>query len=145
MKENAWVVVANGSVARIFSGKNSHTLTELEVLEHPATRIHGRDLVSGKPGRAFDSVGGGRHGLEPKLTPQENEAQHFAAHIANHLEHGRRTNAFSKIYLIASPTFLGLLRHSLDGHIKGMIAFELDKDATAKSPEEIRSYLPIRL
>jgi protein required for attachment to host cells len=170
MKENAWVVVANGSVARIFAGKNSHassdqeilehpatrvhgvkvangkpTLSEIEVLEHPATRVHGRDLTTGKPGRAFDSFGGARHGLEPKLTPQENEAEHFAAHLAQHLEHGRRANAFTKLYLIVSPSFLGMLRLALHPHIRELVAFELDKDATAKSLDEIRTYLPIRL
>lgn len=145
MKENAWVVVANGSVARIFTGNNLKQLEELEVLEHPESRLHGRDLVTSKPGRAFDSVGGGSHGYEPPLSPQKNETHHFAAHLADHLEHGRRANAFTKLYLIASPSFLGLLRDELRSHIKELVALEVDKDATSKTKEEIKGYLPIRL
>ena len=145
MKEQAWVVVANGSIARIFVGQNDQALTELETLEHPATRVHGRDLVSGKPGRAFDSIGGGRHSLEPQLTPQKNEAQHFAEHLAQHLEHARKTGAFGKLYVIASPAFLGQLRNSLHTSTKDVIALEVDRDATSKTPVEIRAYLPFRL
>jgi protein required for attachment to host cells len=145
MKEIAWVVVANGSKARIFASNGSQKLEEVEVLEHPETRVHGRDLVSGKPGRSFDSVGGGRHSLEAELSPQKNEAHHFAAHLANHLEHARRTNGFTKLYLIASPAFLGSLRSVLHAPIKDLIALEVDKDATSKTLEEIKVYLPIRL
>lgn len=145
MKENAWVVVANGSVARIFTSNSHNLLHELEVIEHPATRIHGRDLVTSRPGRSFDSKGMGRHSLESELTPQKNEALQFATHLAQHLDHGRRVNAFTKLYLIASPSFLGLLRSSMHPAIKELIKLEVDKDATSKSPEEIKSYLPIRL
>lgn len=145
MKDHSWVVVANGSIARIFIGNNSHPLKELETLEHPATRVHGRDLVDGKPGRSYDSIGGGRHSLAAELTPQKNEAQHFAEHLAHHLEHARRTGAFGKLYVIASPAFLGLLRNSLHTTTRDTIALEVDKDATSKTPVEIRTYLPFRL
>lgn len=145
MKENAWVVVANGSLARIFAGHTHHKLEQLEVIEHPATRIHGRDLVTSKPGRSFDSKGVGRHSLESELTPQKNEATQFATHLAQHLEHSRRVNAFTKLYLIVSPSFLGMLRSALHPHIREMIKLEVDKDATSKSVEEIGNYLPIRL
>lgn len=63
----AWVVVADSSSCRLFAaGKPIGPLQELESLVHPEGRMHGRDLVSGQPGRAFDSKGAGRHAMEPQ-------------------------------------------------------------------------------
>ena len=145
MKEKVWIVVANGSVARIFAANSSHTPTEMEALVHPETRLHGRDLVSGKPGRAFDSFGGARHSLASELTPQKNEAHHFADTVAKHLDAARDKMEFTKLYFVISPAFLGLLRNALSTPTREMVALEVDKDATSKSAEEIRVYLPFRL
>lgn len=144
MKNSIWVVVANSSVARIYSGPNAH-LEELETLEHPESRLHGRDIVTDRPGRAFDSFGGGRHAVGPELTPQKNEAEHFANALASHLDHARRIGDVSKLYLIISPSFLGMLRNSLHGATKEIVALEIAKDVTSKSAQEIREYLPFRL
>lgn len=142
--KNPWVLVANSSFARIYSGPNSH-LEEIETLEHPESRMHGRDLVTDRPGRTFDSVGGGGHGLGSELSPQKNEAEHFAGAIAQHLDHARRIGTFNKLYVIASPSFLGMLRNALHSATRDLVALEVDKDLTSKTPAEIRAYLPFRL
>lgn len=142
MKDKVWVCVANGSIARIFALNDSHQLHEIKTLEHEATRLHGRDLISAKPGRSYDSVGGGRHAVGPELTPQRNEAEHFAQEVGAHLEHARAVGELKRLYLVASPAFLGELRKCLRATTKGCIAGEIDRDATSKKPEEIREYLP---
>ncbi len=145
MNHKIWVVVANGSRARILEAQKSRKLLiELEVLEHPQTRVHGHDLVSDKPGREFSSVGSRRSSIET-LDPQKNEAQHFAADLAKHLDHAHRSQLFEKLYLIASPAFLGFMRHDLEEGTQKAIVLSIDKDLTEKNAEEIRDYLPAAL
>ena len=149
MKDRVWVLVANGSTARLFQAANGVTsklrLEEVETFEHPQSRAHGRDLVTERAGRVFDSIGTGRHAMEPPIKPQRNEANHFAEELAKHLEQSRKNGAYSKLYLVVSPSFLGMLRGALPDQTKELIASEVDKDVTNKTPEEIRSYLPFRL
>ncbi len=142
MNHKIWVVVANGSRARILEAQKSHKLLiELEALDHPQTRVHGHDLVSDRPGREFSSTGSRRSAMET-LDPQKNEAQHFAAQLSKHLDHAHRCQLFEKLYLIASPAFLGLMRNDLEEKTQKAIVQSIDKDLTEKNAEEIREYLP---
>ena len=141
MRSKTWILVANASEARILEAEKSD-LRQIEVLKHPETRLHGRDLVTDKPGREFSSVGSRHSAIEPHVDPQKNEAQHFALQISQHLDHAFRSNHFKKLYVIASPAFLGLLRHSLHSATQDSIVLSIDKDLTDKSPVELRSYLP---
>jgi protein required for attachment to host cells len=86
MKKETLVVVANSSFARLYKAINNHAFEELETWEHPESRLHDQDLVTSRPGRAFDSFGPGRHAMETKVSPKTQEFQVFASTIANHLE-----------------------------------------------------------
>ena len=138
--QKTWVLVANGSLARIFN-LSKDTLAEIEVLTHPETRVHGHDLVSDSPGLSYASSGSGRHAMEPKISPQKNEMEHFAKQIAHYLDLEHRKNHFHYLHILAAPTFLGLIRHNLGHDTKNAILQELDKDLTQESPLQIRSYL----
>jgi len=145
MNNQVWIVVANGSRARIFKNQTAKVLIELEAFEHPQTRLHGRDLISDKPGREFASAGNRRSAIEPSIDPQKNEAHHFALELAQYLDHACRSQQFKKLYLIAGPAFLGLLRDSLHKNTVKTITDCIDKDLSEKTPTEIRDYLPLAL
>jgi len=83
MKKETWVVVANSSLARIFKLEKNQILIETEILEHPQSRLHNQDLVDGKPGRTYDSIGPGRHAMEPTSSPKHNEFNAFAKHLCH--------------------------------------------------------------
>lgn len=138
--QKTWVVVANGAMARVFEFSHGK-LTELEVLAHPETRMHGHDLVTDKPGFAYSSMGHGRHTMEPTVQPQKNEAQHFSKEVAHYLNHAHRKGSFQALHLIAAPMFLGLLRQDLSSEIKKGLLSTIDKDLIEESPLQIRSYL----
>lgn len=139
--KKTWVLVANGAIARIFSFDRGR-LTELTVLTHPESRMHGHELVSGRPGTSFDSAGFGRHAMEQHTLPQKNEAEHFAKEVAQYLDLQHRKNEFQQIHIISSPAFLGLLRRGLHAETQKSILSEVDKDLVEESPLHIRSYLP---
>jgi protein required for attachment to host cells len=145
MKKDTWIVVANSSFARIFKAENNKLLTELEVLEHPESRQHPRDLVTSKPGRTFDRVGTGRHAMEPETSPKEQEFIIFARQLTANLDAARSDGRFGKLYLIASPVFLGILRQTLSTPTSQLIAGEISKDITHLDKDQIREHLPLVL
>lgn len=136
-----WVLVANGAVARLFELHNSHML-ELRVLTHPETRLHGRDLVSDAPGKVFSSAGYKQSPIEPRMSPQKNEADHFAVELANLLDAHHRQADFKNLHVVASPAFLGLLRNHFTVELKKAVLTEVDRDLVDETPAQIRSYLP---
>ncbi|MES2505051.1 MAG: host attachment protein [Myxococcota bacterium] len=139
--KKTWVLAANGAMARVFEFSKGH-LNELEVLTHPETRMHGRDLVTDRPGSGSSFSGNGRSSMEPPATPQQNEAEHFAIEVARFLDLAHRKGSFQQLHIVASPAFLGLLRNTLHAETKKAVGVEVDKDLVEESPLQIRSYLP---
>jgi protein required for attachment to host cells len=139
---NIWIVVADCSRARIFStDKPAGPLSEIETLSNPGGRLHEGDLVSDRGGR--DSNGSsGTHGYSTGNEAKEEEANRFAAEVCRHLEKGRTGNAFGKLYVIAAPTFLGLLRKHQSAPLKALLADEIAKDVTTQTVDRIRGQLP---
>lgn len=126
-----WVVAADNERARFFSVKpGKRKLIEIDDLVHPEARIHERDLISDKPGRSCDSVGGGRHSMEQKTDIKKHDAQVFADLIAKKLEQARNNHDFQHLVLIAPPTFLGLLRNQLSDQCTKLVKQSFDKELT---------------
>lgn len=145
MKKEVWVVVANSAQAKIFKAESNKALKEIARFEHPASRLHEQDLVTSKPGRTFESVGPTRHAVQPKVSAKEQEFINFAKQVSNHLNSSRDKNAFTSLYIIASPNFLGLLRQELSSQTNHLVAGEVAKDMTNSRTEQIRDHLPLVL
>lgn len=139
--QETWVVVANSSEAKIFRMKKFPKLEVISSLEHPESRLHNIDLVSSKPGRTFDKVGGGRHSYQAVTDPKHIEVEKFAKTVATYLQTAQGKNEFSKIYLIAAPAFLGLLRPLLDSKLQNSIVREVAKDMTEHTVLDIEGHL----
>jgi protein required for attachment to host cells len=144
---NIWIVVADCSRARIFTAdKPAGPLNEIETLNNPGGRLHEGDLVSDRGGRDSNGRGGNgsgqTHGYSTGNEAKEEEANRFAAEVCQHLEKGRTANAFGKLYVIAAPTFLGLLRKHQSGSLKALLADEIAKDITTHTVDRIRGQLP---
>jgi len=136
-QHDRWVLVANASSARLFRLENMHKLTELEAFVHPESRLHEQDLVSSTPGREFASVGNRRHAYEPKTSQKDHEHALFAKTLSAHLEGARKNNYFQELYLVAAPSFLGILRDALNPAITSTVKKEINKDLVHLSTQEI--------
>lgn len=144
MKNDVWVVVANSAHARIYKAEAVHQLKELETFIHPSSRQQAHDLVSDRQGRTFESSHSGvRHAMEPKTDPQQLEFEEFAKALSKHLDSACSNGQFKKIYLAASPSFLGLLRKFLHQNTLNLIDTQVDKDITQLTPKEISNYFDI--
>src|SRR5262245_42681650 len=138
MKKETWILVSNSSMAKIFRIEKNQNLIEIAQLTHPESRLHERDLVSSKPGRDFDSMGSSRHAYEAQHSQKSTEFHLFARHISNFLSSAQSEGKYDKLYIAASPVFLGILRQELSRPINMLIAGEVDKDMTQMAPGEIR-------
>ena len=137
-----WVVVADSSKARIFSAaKSSSPLKEVQVLSHPEGRLHQGDLVSDKPGRDNNATFGS-HNMGHETDAKEEESLRFAGTVCERLEEGRCKGLFDKLYVIAAPSFLGLLRKQQNSALRKIITAEIPKNLSTHTPMEIRKNLP---
>jgi protein required for attachment to host cells len=139
---NICVVVADASRARVFTAeKPAGPLNEIETLSNPEARLHEGDLVSDRGGR--DSNGGGSsHGYNTANGAKHEAANRFAAEVCKHLEKGRTGKTFGKLYVMAAPGFLGLLRKHQSDALRGLISDEISKDLSREAPDRIRAQLP---
>jgi protein required for attachment to host cells len=141
-----WIIVVDSSRARIFAaGTPLGPLTEVGNLVHGEGRLRNQDLISDDGGRAFDSEGDGRHGMESKTDAKTQEQVNFATEINHYLEQGYQGLNFDRLYLVAPPAMMGLLRNRLDKKIQQVLVGTLDKNLVQLTPIEIRSHLPEKL
>lgn len=134
-----WVLAADASRARFFiTDKPAGALSEVETLSNPEGRLHEGDLVSDRGGRG---VNGAPHSYNNGQAKDE-AANRFAATVCSHLERGRTSRAFDKLYIMAPPHFLGLLRKHQSDALRGLVTDEVASDLTTQAPERIRAKLP---
>jgi protein required for attachment to host cells len=137
-KTKTWVVVADGSRARLFindgPGKGLRLLQNGNIAsEHPPTR----EISTDRPGRTFDSTGGGRHAMEPPSDSHRHAKRAFAQDLAARLNQAQKQNAFDRIVLIAPPQALGDLRATLSPGVRDRVSGELNKDLTHLKDDEL--------
>lgn len=143
---DVWVVVASRTRCRIFS-QHTHSgpLLQVEELDHPEGRMHGRELASDRPGRSFDSAGSGRHAMGQTVDPHEQEQIRFAKTVATRIDVARKQHKFERLVLVADPRFLGHLRQGLSPATRHRLSAELQKNLADADPQAIREALPYRI
>ena len=140
-----WILLANSSRARVCESDGPRgSLREVAGFEHPESRMHEQELTSDLPGRAFDSTGEGRHMMGQAIEPKQQHAIQFAKQVSDYLEAARNDAAFSQLYVIAAPAFLGLLRQHYSDGVASMVTGEVDKDLTDLRLDKLEPYLPFR-
>jgi protein required for attachment to host cells len=122
-----------------------HLLQEIEDFTHAEGRLHEQDMTSDLPGKGAGVAGTGRHAYQDQIDPKEQEAINFAKSIANHLDKERTRNKFERLMIISDPSFLGELRKQMSAQSRNAVCFELDKNITTHSVDDIRKHLPEHL
>jgi protein required for attachment to host cells len=139
-------VVADSSAARVFLADSpTGGLQEIESYANAEGRAHERELGTDNPGRAFDSMGAGRHAMEQKVSPRQHEVISFARMVAERIERARTRNEIERVILVAPPEFLGHLRTSLDAETRRVVDSEHTLNVVRRRAEEIRAHLPPKL
>ncbi|NPU91618.1 MAG: host attachment protein [Gammaproteobacteria bacterium] len=130
------VLAADQARARLFkSEKREGALLEITGMANPEARLREQDLVS-------DASGGNPHDIGNHDSAHQHVAEVFAKQVGQALEQALQAHKPDRIYVLASPSFLGLLRPHWSTALKGKIAQEFAKDVSRMPAEQIRSYLP---
>lgn len=136
-----WVLVADRSDARVFEQKAGGTLKRLRHIPHPASRMQNRDLESDRQGSVGQSVGGGMHSMSHEQDPKAHEAEVFAQQLAELLHDARARGECGKLWIVAEPGFLGMLRQNLDGPTEKIVVGTLDRNLTHELDREVERHL----
>lgn len=137
-----WVLAADNSRARFFTADKARSpLAEIHDLVDPQARLHEGDLVTDRDG-SDRRAGSQSHGVSSDSSAKDEAAERFAQQVCASLESARIEGAFNKLYIVAAPTFLGLLRKHQSGPLRALIAAEIDKNLAAQDGATIRGHLP---
>ncbi len=138
-----WILAGDSTRARFFfTDKRNGELDELFDMVNPQARLHEQELTTDLPGRTANSATGMRHGLGDEETHKPAAARQFAREVADRLEKGRTAGEWQKLYVVADPSFLGMLRKAMDRDTAQRVAGEVDKNLARGSAQDVRRVLP---
>jgi protein required for attachment to host cells len=122
MPTTTWIVAADASRARVFEiTEPGRRLREVETFDHPEGRAN-----NGEP---------------RSEAPVEHGNELFSKTLARYLEKARGQHRYDKLYLIAPPEFLGLMRENLSKEVRKLTAEEINKDLSWFEARDIERYV----
>lgn len=136
-----WVVVADNCQAKVYRLVKFPKIEEISHHEHPDSRLHNQDLVSSRPGRGLQSGMGTRYSYAPETEPKQLEAAKFAKQMGDFLSTAEQKGEFKRLYIIAEPSFLGLLRQHISHETQKTIVGELARELTSHPISDIETHL----
>jgi protein required for attachment to host cells len=140
--QTTWILAGDASRARILTPKGKNRPWELvEEFDHPPGRARVSELVTGKPGRVFQSGGHGHASMTPESDPTDVEAEKFARQLAARLERGFDAHEFARLVLVAPPRFIGILRKSLKEPVARCVTASIPKDLTHLEIRDLQQHV----
>lgn len=137
-----WILVANQAEAQIYSSdRPPGNLQLVGGLANKEGAAHSRDLISDAPGRGFDSIGSGRHAMEPNTGVKEEQRRRFVKEMVERLQTAYLKGVFDKLVLLAAPAVLGVIRKTLTADLEKIVIKEIPKDVIGQGVEKIQSQL----
>jgi protein required for attachment to host cells len=138
-----WILAADAGRARLFEAQaRNGALAEIEDVINADARLRDLDLVSDRTGHANRGGVGAGNTFEPRQWHLDRAAEMFAKSLCRRLADGRRKGAVGRVYLLADPGFLGLLRKNLDRPTQRIVAGQDARDLTRRPAKVIRQALP---
>ena len=130
-KATTWILVCDGARGKVLVNEGKGTgLTEIEHAEHEESREMTRELGADRPGRSYDSVGGGRHSMVNPADWHQFEKTQFAKEMAAIVNAAALENQFDRLIVAAPPKVLGDLRKAFNAQVGQKIGGEIGKDLT---------------
>jgi protein required for attachment to host cells len=101
-----------------------------------------RERETDRPGRAFSSSTGQRHGIDGERSAERRDQEDFARRIADEIERARYAGNFDRLVLAAGPRMLGLIRAALPAPSRAAVAAEVAKDLVRFEGHALIEHLP---
>jgi protein required for attachment to host cells len=140
--QTTWILSADASRARIFEVQpGEQHLVEIEDFVNPEGRMQNRDVETHPGGQHFNPGTAQREGNSDESKGVEHETEMFSKELGRYLDKARNDHRYERLYLIAPPKFLGVLRNSLDKEVQKLVTEELDKDLSWFSERDLERHL----
>jgi protein required for attachment to host cells len=140
--QTTWIVAADSSRARIFEVQGvDKNFQELQDFVNEAGRERHQDLRTDAKGRFYGK--GERdqaHTAEPDIDAVRHETELFAKQVGEFLDKARVEQRYDKLFLIADPKFLGLLRDNLSKEAQKLVKDEIPKEISGRDAREIEGF-----
>ena len=144
--QNSWVLVANGSQARLFDmDEKKKQLTLIKEFAHPESRMKTEQLSSDRSGHYMSGGTQGSGSFNEATDPKSYEMERFAMELAKSLDEGRASNKFGSTVLVASPHFLGLIKQNMSDQLGKTVSHTIQKDYTAINDRDMLAQLKAHL
>ena len=136
-----WILSADASRARVLQVTGRDRLAEIESFDNPAGRMHGRDLIEDSHARFHGHAGGGPGSDREETSAAGIEAAKFCKRIGRFLDHARIEHRYDRLFLIAPPRFLGMVRKELGKEVEKLVGEEIDKDLSWLDARQVERYV----
>ncbi|WP_404300724.1 host attachment protein [Alicycliphilus denitrificans] len=135
MDKPIWVIVANGSMARLLERNPAKPegWVEKECLTHPQSRLHGAEAGQEPSGHSI----AGRSGLAPRSEPHDHERRKFAQQVAHAVKGAVGGGQGGALVVFASNPFLGELLDHLDDTTRKWVSASHPLDLTGLGLAEL--------
>jgi protein required for attachment to host cells len=140
--QTTWILAADSSRARIFEvAEKEQRLHEIKDFANPEGRSSERELQTDMQGRVHGYGQQYRSHSTAEMEGVEHANELFSKELARYLDKARNDRQYQKLYLIAPPKFLGLLRSNLGKEVQKLVAEEIGKDLSWLSEHDIDRHL----
>jgi protein required for attachment to host cells len=133
-------IVADGEHARVLLHDGRH-FTQLRAFDSASAHQDSSDMGSERPGRSVESMGTGRHAIEPRSDPKSRAKTSFAHQIAQIANQAAAEGAFDQLVLVAPPHCLNDIKPALDAAVAAMLVGEDPKDLVKLPTTELHARL----
>ena len=119
-----WILTGDAARARILQVTGRNQLEEIERFDNPAGRMHDRDLETDAHSRFRGTAGPGNDREE--MGSAAIEAGKFSKELGRYLDQARVSHRYDRLYLVAPPRFLGMMRKELGKEVEKLVRDDLD-------------------
>ncbi|MDP1797636.1 MAG: host attachment protein [Planctomycetaceae bacterium] len=137
-----WILLADRSRANILHAlpDGLQPFPTIVSLIHGEGRLHPQDRDSDAAGR-IQLQSGARSATEPHEDRRHVEARVFAKQIVEYLEQASRDRRFDRLFVVAPPEFLGVLRETWPHLLHRKIVREVNANLTQLPQAELQTRL----
>jgi protein required for attachment to host cells len=134
-------VIADGGHARFVRPASDNALHTFEAVDSVTLHKRDHDLVSDRPGRAFESGTAARHAYTPRTDPHEMAKDQFTREVARMINATSAADEFHELVVVAPSHVLSELTECLDAATRAKLLGSLAKDLVNTPDHELRPHL----
>jgi protein required for attachment to host cells len=129
-------VIADGGHVRFVRPAADYDLRTVEAIDSTSVHRKTHELVSDRPGRAFESAAFARHAYSPRIDPHLKEKQRFAHLVAERINADAASGRFNELVVVAPTDILDEVTDDLASAARAALRGTLAKDLV-KVPDHL--------